>query len=61
MASPIPIKMCVPTIAPKTVDTEKVAVAPIAYWIVNPTAAAGTDNNPPIAAAKEIEDLWMEE
>ena len=42
-ASPIPINTCVPTIAPSTVVTENVAVAPIAYWIVNPTAAAGTD------------------
>ena len=50
IASPIPIKTCVPTIAPNTVLIEKVALAPIAYWSTNPAAAAGTDRSAAINA-----------
>ena len=40
-----------PTIAVRTVVSEKVAVAPSAYWRTNPIAAAGTDIRPAKAAA----------
>ena len=59
IASPIPIKIWVPTIAPKTVVIEKVAVAPSAYWKTNPTAAIGTEIKPAIAEAIAIEDLFF--
>ena len=46
-----------PTIALSTVLTEKVALAPIAYWSTNPAAAAGTDRSAAINEATTIDDL----
>ena len=51
------MKTCVPIIALSTVLTEKVALAPIAYWTTNPAAAAGTDRSAAINEATTMAQM----
>ena len=53
------MRICVPTIAAKTDETEKVALAPMAYCNTKLAAAAGTEITAATPAAAVTEDLVL--